>query len=59
MAYADLTKEILSSAGIQINGVEPWDIRVHNPRFYDRVVAEGSIGFGESYMDGWWDLRFA
>ena len=28
---------------------------VKNPKFYHRVLAEGSLGFGESYMDGWWD----
>lgn len=47
--------QLFSEADIQINGTRPQDIRVHNERFYDRVFAEGSLGFGESYMDGWWD----
>jgi len=33
----------------------PWDIRVRDTRFYQRVVREGSLGLGESYMDGRWD----
>lgn len=30
---------------------------VKNPGFYKRVMREGSLGFGESYMDGWWDAE--
>jgi cyclopropane-fatty-acyl-phospholipid synthase len=48
-------KDLVKHAGIEINGKDPWDIRVHNPRFYNRVLTEGSIGLGESYMDGYWD----
>jgi cyclopropane-fatty-acyl-phospholipid synthase len=47
----------LAFAGININGREPWDIQVHDERFFDRALAEGSIGVGESYMDGWWDVQ--
>lgn len=28
---------------------------VHDPRFYRRLVAGGSVGAGESYIDGDWD----
>ncbi len=45
----------LESAGIQVNGTNPWDIQVHNPRFYDRVLSQGSLGLGEAYVDGGWD----
>ena len=38
-----------------INGESPWDIQVHNDRFYQRVLSEAAFGLGESYMDGWWD----
>ena len=44
-----------SDAGIQINGSQPWDILVHNPSFYERVFYNGSLGLGESYIEGWWD----
>ncbi len=44
-------------AGIDIGGSRPWDIQVHNPQFYDRVLSSGSLGLGESYMDGWWDAE--
>lgn len=42
-------------AGITINGPNSYDVKIHNENFYDRLIKEGAIGFGESYMDGWWD----
>lgn len=42
-------------AGIHFNGDAPWDIQVHEQSFYHRILAHGSIGFGEAYMDGLWD----
>ena len=46
---------LLSFADVKINGDRPWDIQVHNTNLYSRVLAEGSLGLGEAYMDGWWD----
>ena len=45
----------LASANIKINGDRPWDIQVHDPRFYSRIILQGSLGLGESYLEGWWD----
>ena len=50
-------QEMANRIGIHINGTNPWDIQVRDERFYNRVVAHGSIGFGESYMDGWWEVE--
>lgn len=50
-----IAEEMLSQAGITINGTQPQDIRVKNPEFFHRVLQEGSLGLGESYMDGWWE----
>ncbi len=50
-----IANELLSRAGIAINGSAPADIRVKNPDFFKRVLQEGSLGLGESYMDGWWE----
>src|SRR5437667_11798418 len=46
---------LLGFADIRISGARPWDIQVHDHRFFNRVLASGTLGFGESYMDGWWD----
>ena len=58
MAAAQRTVEnLLRTAGIAINGTHPWDIQVHDERFFARVLASGSLGLGESYMEGWWDCQ--
>lgn len=49
--------ELLGRAGIEINGPAPSDLRIKNPLFFKRVLQEGSLGLGESYMDGWWDCE--
>jgi len=47
--------ELLAVADVRAGGDRPWDIRVHDERLWARVLAHGSLGLGESYMDGWWD----
>lgn len=53
--YEPLAERMLSAADVRLDGARPWDLRVRDPRFYRKAVVQGSIGFGESYMDGWWD----
>ena len=50
-------RELLSGAGISVNGNNPFDIQVHNQKFFRRVLNEEALGLGESYMDGWWDCE--
>jgi cyclopropane-fatty-acyl-phospholipid synthase len=50
-----ICRELLNEAGIEIDGDKPYDIHVKNPKFYKRVLKKGSLGLGESYMDGWWE----
>ena len=52
-----IVSEMLSSADIRINGNRPFDLKVKNTDFYKRVLQEGSLGLGESYMDGWWECE--
>lgn len=47
--------KLLGFADIEIGGSRPWDITINDPRVFQRVLAQGSLGFGEAYMDGWWD----
>lgn len=49
--------DLLAGADIRVNGDRPWDIRVGNSDFFDRVLACGSLALGETYMDGWWDCE--
>ncbi len=34
-----------------------WDIQVHDERIYKRVILQGSLGFGEAYLDEWFDAE--
>ena len=52
-----IIRQLLESAEININGSNPWDIQVHDSRFYNRILKEVGLGLGESYMDGWWDCQ--
>jgi cyclopropane-fatty-acyl-phospholipid synthase len=52
---AEMLREVLAGAGITVNGDAPWDIQVHDERVYARVLRHGTLGVGESYVDGWWD----
>ena len=49
--------DLLAEADVRIGGERPWDLQVHDPHFYARVLAQGSLGLGESYMDEWWDAE--
>jgi len=55
------TKNIINSlaqkAGITINGKEPWDVQVKSDQFYDRLLRSGTLGAGESYMEGEWECE--
>lgn len=55
--YKALCEDILALAGVNINGDNPWDIKVTNDDFYRRALTEGELGVGESYMDKWWDTE--
>jgi cyclopropane-fatty-acyl-phospholipid synthase len=45
----------LEEADIEVGGSRPWDIQVHDNRLWRRAILGGSLGFGEAYMDGWFD----
>src|SRR5687767_5175188 len=50
-----IVRELFGLADVECGGTRPGDIQVHDPRFYERVLRDASIGLGESYMDGWWE----
>lgn len=52
-----LVQELAATADIQLNGTRPWDITIHDDRFYQRIIRHGTLGLGESYMDGWWQCE--
>ena len=55
--FEEAARQLLALAEIKINGSNPWDIIVHNDKFYEVVLSRANLGLGESYMDGWWECE--
>ncbi len=55
--YQEILQEYFDPSDVRLNGEREWDIQVNNDDFYSRILAGGSLAFGESYMDGWWDCE--
>jgi cyclopropane-fatty-acyl-phospholipid synthase len=53
----NIVTAFLQKADIEINGKRAWDIQIHNPKFYARVLRDGTVGLGEAYMEKWWDCE--
>jgi cyclopropane-fatty-acyl-phospholipid synthase len=53
----DKIEKILEIADVRTDRDRPWDITVHDERFFTAVLAHRALGFGESYMEGWWDCE--
>ncbi|MDB4918816.1 cyclopropane fatty acyl phospholipid synthase [Mucilaginibacter sp.] len=53
--YKETVLGLLAKAEVCINGLQPWDIQVHDEKFYPWIFRQGSLAFGESYMAGMWD----
>ncbi len=53
----DFVKNAFRKGDIIVNGSRPWDIEVRDDTFYNIVFNRGSVGLGESYMNGFWDCQ--
>lgn len=50
-----LLAAMLRPADIILDGPRAHDVRVNDARMFRRVLANGTLGVGDSYVDGWWD----
>ena len=55
--YKKIVQDFFRSAGIIINGSRPYDPQILKKSFYWKVFWKGSLGLGESYMDGDWEAE--
>jgi cyclopropane-fatty-acyl-phospholipid synthase len=53
----DWFERLLAQADIRVGGDRPWDMKLLDPDVPERVLARGTLGLGESYMDGHWDAE--
>ena len=44
-------RALLKEADVRIGGDRPYNIAVHDDRFFAHVLAYGSLGAGEAYMN--------
>lgn len=49
--------DLLAAADVRVDGDRPWDIQVHDRQLFRRILADGSLGAGEAYVEGWWDCQ--
>lgn len=52
-----IVEDALTLGDIRIGGDRPWDLQIHDDRFFRRVLADDALGLGESYVEGWWDAE--
>ena len=52
-----LIHSAFAETDVHLNGSRPWDIQVHEERFYSDLLVGGSLAFGEGYMNGVWDCE--
>ncbi|HEY9183917.1 MAG TPA: hypothetical protein VIM94_01185 [Salegentibacter sp.] len=55
--YKTAAQNSLQEPGIEVNGKQPWYNYGKNDNFYQVAPSRGSLGFGESYMEAWWECR--
>ncbi len=55
MNYQKYVTKKLQKAGVQLNDNGPDSINVIDKRFYKKTALNGSLGFGESYADRYWE----
>lgn len=55
--FRKIIEEILAGTSIVFNGSKSFDPQIPAEEFYKRILQQGSVGLGESYMEGWWDCK--
>jgi cyclopropane-fatty-acyl-phospholipid synthase len=47
----------IARAGLVAGPGPDADVAIHDERLFGRLLRDGTLGLGESYMDGWWDAE--
>jgi cyclopropane-fatty-acyl-phospholipid synthase len=55
LSAGNAVEALFALADVRLDGARPWDIKVHDARLFRRILASGSLGFGEAYVDGDWN----
>ncbi|WFS62064.1 cyclopropane fatty acyl phospholipid synthase [Pseudodesulfovibrio thermohalotolerans] len=49
--------DLLTEAGVAVDGDHPWDIKVSDERLFHDILLRKNLGLGEGYMRGWWNCE--
>ena len=47
----------IARAGVSLAPAPDAELTIHDERLFARLLRDGTLGLGESYMDGWWDAE--
>ncbi len=50
-------QQLLDSAGVHLNGSQPFDLTVRSDAFYSKALPRGVTGILDAYVDGWWECE--
>jgi cyclopropane-fatty-acyl-phospholipid synthase len=54
-SFQSVVEEAFLAAGIRTNNAINCSPQIVNQEFYSRLIRNGDLGLGESYVEGWWD----
>ncbi|XP_037030672.1 cyclopropane-fatty-acyl-phospholipid synthase-like [Bradysia coprophila] len=49
--------KLLNTSGAGPSGKAPHNIVIHNDWLFHRLMYDATLGFGEAYVEGWWDCE--
>ena len=50
-------QDLLAPLDVRIDGGRPFDLQVHDERFFRHALPRGIRGILDAYVDGWWDCE--
>ena len=56
-ACKQVLTHLLAEADVEIDGRDPWDIRIRDNRMFREILLRKNLALGEGYMRGWWDCE--
>lgn len=57
MSARDQVGALLKGTGVILDGPNSWDPQIKNPKVFNQILTQGTLGAGESYVDGWWEVE--
>jgi len=56
-ACRQVLTHLLAEADVEVDGRQPWDIRITDERLFREILLRKNLALGEGYMRGWWECE--